>query len=369
MSIFPNLPEWRRVQQAYAVQPLEYLPDFPRVAARHEAWWHYELAGPPLVLASAGRDPAVRGGRLLDLLTQPEEWLAARLAQVRNTHLVGDALPSARVDYGPVCLGMLLGAPIEFTGGTTWTHAFINDDWSNAPQWQIHADNPWWQLLPRLLQLNAQTAIGRYIPMNPSLGGTGDVLLNTRGSDKLSMDLVDQPEKISASVEAIFQAWQIGFEKIWQTTTAVGAGAINWVGLWSDQPYHVLECDFNYMIGPRPFQSLFLPEIARQAAAAERSIFHLDGPGAARHCNALLDTPEITAIQYVTGAGNSALTKLEMLKRIQGRRRPLQVTVHDLGEALELARQLDPRGLCLLIEVDATPDVLDAFYAELCAMF
>jgi hypothetical protein len=360
---------WVQVQQAYASQPLEYLPDFPRIAARHEAWWRGELTGPPLVLASAGRDPAVPGGRRLDLLTQPEQWMQARLAQLKQTHLVGDALPSIRVDYGPVCLGMLLGAPFEFTSGTTWTHSFINADWSNEPAWQFQEDNPWWQLLPRLLRLNAETARGRYVPMTPSLGGTADLLLNTRGSAHLSLDVIDQPERIRSAVKAIHRAWRIGFEKIWDTTTAAGAGAINWAGLWSDRPYHVLECDFNYLIGPHPFQQLFLPEIARQAAAVGRSLFHLDGPGAAKHCDALLDTGEITAIQYVTGAGNSALAKLEMLKRIQRRGRPLQVTVADAREAIELSRVLDPSGLCLLIEVDLDPDGMDAFYRELTQPF
>jgi hypothetical protein len=205
--------------------------------------------------------------------------------------------------------------------------------------------------------------------MTPSLGGTADLLLNTRGSAQLAMDVIDQPERIRAAVEAIHLAWREGFARLWDTTSAAGAGGINWVGLWSEQPYHVLECDFNYLIGPRPFQELFLPEIARQAAAAGRSIFHLDGPGAAKHCDALLDTPEISAIQYVTGAGNSALAKLEMLKRIQRRGRPLQVTVHDAGEALTLSRALDPAGLCLLLELDLDAPSLDAFYRELSRPF
>ena len=142
-----------------------------------------------------------------------------------------------------------------------------------------------------------------------------------------------------------------------------GVGAINWAGLWSHQPYHVLECDFNYLIGPRPFRKFFLPEITRQAAAVGRSIFHLDGPGAARHIQSLLDTPEITAIQYVTGAGNSALTHLEMLKTIQKHGRPLQVTV-PVQEVVELSRALDPSGLCLLVEGDLGSEGMQSLYNE-----
>ena len=367
-KLFPRLAEWSQVQRSYAAQPLEFCPEFPRIAARHEAWWRCELQGPPLFLASSSTDPTVRGGRCLDLLTQPEKWMQARLAQLNQTRLVGDALPSIRVDYGPVCLGMLMGAPVEFVSDSTWTHSFIRSDWSNAPDWKIHEDNPWWQLLPRLLRLNAENAQGRYIAMTPSLGGTADVLLNMRGADQLCVDLVDQPEKIESAVESIFTTWRQAYQAVWEVSMGRGVGTINWVGLWSDQPYHVLECDFNYMIGPRPFRKLFLPEITRQAAAVGRSIFHLDGPGAARHFQSLLDTPEITAIQYVTGAGNSALTHLDMLKTIQKQGRPLQVTV-PVQEAVALSRELDPAGLCLLVEGDLGPAGMESVCREICKPF
>lgn len=361
--LFPQIEQWSQVQRSYAAQPLEFCPDFPRIATRHEAWWRCELEGPPLFIASCATDPAVRGGKCLDLLTQPEKWMQARLAQLKATYWVGDALPAVRVDYGPVSLGMLMGAPIEFVSDSTWTHSFIDEDWSNEPDWKIDEDNPWWQLLPRLLRLNAETARGRYLAMLPSLGGTADVLLNTRGAEQLCLDLVEKPEKIQSAVEKIYATWREAFQAIWGVSMELGVGTTNWANLWSDRPYHVLECDFNYMIGPRPFQKLFLPEIARQAAAVGRSIFHLDGPGAARHFQSLLDTPEISAIQYVTGAGNSALTHLEMLKTIQKRGRPLQVTV-PVHEVLELSRALDPSGLCLLVEGDLGPQDLDALYRE-----
>ena len=365
---FKQSAAWTQQLKNCAAQALEFCPDFSRIAARHEAWWRGELSGPPLFLASAGTDPSVPGGRRLDLLTQPEAWMEARLAQLSQTCLVGDALPSIRVDYGPVCLGMLLGAPFEFSGDTTWTKSFIDQGWTNAPDWQIHGDNPWWQLLPRLLEINARTAQGRYLAMTPSLGGSSDVLLNMRGADNLCMDLADQPEKIQAAVDKIYSAWRIGFEKVWGAYLAQNAGVINWVGLWSEIPYHVLECDFNYMIGPQPFQQLFLPEIVCQAASVGRSMFHLDGPGAARHIDALLEADEISAVQYVTGAGNSALTRLAMLKKIQKVGKPLQVTV-PAEEVIELSRQLDPAGLCLLVEHSLNAGDLQKLYEELCRLY
>ena len=218
---------WRpgaRTQRQVGEQALALCPDFPRIAARHEAWWRCELQGPPLVIASTSINRGVPGGKLLDRLQQPDEWMQGRLAQLANTHWAGDAFPSLRTDFGPVSLGMLVGAPVEFGSDTTWTHRFIADDWSNSPDWQIREDNPWWLLMQKLQGMNAEHAHGRYILMNPSLGGSADVLLNLRGADQLCLDTADQPERIAAALPQIFAAWRKGFTTLWDIPTCGRCG-------------------------------------------------------------------------------------------------------------------------------------------------
>jgi hypothetical protein len=357
----PQLDQWSRILQSAAAQPLALCPDFPRIAARHEAWWNFALEGPPLFLASANPDPSRPISKNLRLLDQPEAWFAAQLEQVQRLQYVGDSIPALRVDFGPGLLGKLFGAKAEIGSDTTWLEAFICDDWSNAPDWTIQADDPWWQLLPRLTDLAAANAPGNYVVCTPNLGGSADLLLNLRGSAQLAMDVLDQPEKIAAAVQGIYPAWRQAFEFFHVRTFQHNAGLMHWVGLWSNRPYIVNECDFNYLIGKRPFQELFLEDIVRQSQTVGRAIFHLDGPGAAKHMDAILDTPAIQAIQYVTGAGNSALEKLPMLQKIQRQGRPLQVTV-PASEVIALCRLLDPRGLAVIVEGALTPDELDDLY-------
>ncbi len=115
----------------------------------------------PLFLGTANTNPARAITRRLELLHDPEAWFEAKQRDLRQTLCVGDALPNIRVDFGPVMLGGLLGAPVWFESDTTWTESFINDDWSNAPSWQIPEDGPWWNLLRMLLRRVAQDAAGR----------------------------------------------------------------------------------------------------------------------------------------------------------------------------------------------------------------
>jgi hypothetical protein len=362
MSNFANLDLWARSLRDAARRPLAYCPDFPAIAARHEAWWSRSQNGGPLLIASANREPDRPVSRRLDLLDDPQAWLAARRPMMRQQAFSPDWFPFLRADFGPVMLGGLLGAPVEFVSDTTWTRHFIRDDWCNAPDWKIHPETAWHSYLPALLDILRQDAAGQYVACTPSLGGSADVLLNTRGPDALCLDLIDRPQVIRAAIEAIYASWKEAFELIWDTLSAEdgkypSSGVINWVGMWSNQPYHVLECDFNYLIGPQDFQRFFLPDIDRQARDVGRGIFHLDGPGAARHIDALLELDSLQAIQYVAGAGNRATDWIKMLHKIQERGKALQIAC-DSHEIFDLARKLEPEGLAFLTGFDSETDML-----------
>lgn len=361
----PNLPAWTKVQQQVALAPLELCPDFPIIAERHEAFWN-GAPGPALLLGSAPLPGAPAIGKHLDLVEDTDAWFAARSQIPFLMKPSPDFFPYLRADFGPVMLTGLLGAKAEFGAETTWYPEFIADDWSNAPDWNI-TNQAWWQALQRMLIRVAQDAAGRYLVGTPSLGGGADVLLNMRGPAKLCLDLVDRREHFQPALDAIYLAWHQAFSLLWDSVSPYQAGLVHWLTLWSNQPYYVAECDFNYMISPRDFQELFLPDIVRRAKTVGRAIFHLDGPGAARHIDALLDEPAITAIQYVTGAGNSGFKKLEMLKKIQARGKPLMVTLYDPQEVVPLARELEPRGLAFLIDF-SSPEEMAHVYRELHAL-
>lgn len=358
----PNIMDWAATQKRVASQALELCSDFPAIAARHEAFWQCE-PGPALLVGSAPKPGTPSVSKYLELVEDTDAWFEKRKDIPRLMQPSPDFFPYLRADFGPVMLTGLMGAAVEFASETSWYPEFIKDDWSNAPDWRI-TNQKWWDALQRMLDRVAQAAAGRYLVATPTLGGGADVLLNMRGSSKLCLDLVDQREKFTPAMDAIHLAWHKAFQLMWDTVSNRGSGLIHWLTLWSDVPYYVPECDFNYMISPRDFQELLLPDIVRRCKTVGRAIFHLDGPGATRHIDALLDEPSITAIQYVTGAGNSGFKKLDMLKKIQARKKPLQVTLYDPAEVVPLARELKPQGLAFLIDF-ASPDQMMQVYREL----
>lgn len=370
----PQADVWTETLTAIAAGPLHYCPDFPVIAQHHEDFWACANSDLPLFLASANKNPDRPITRRLDLLERPDEWLAAKQLDLQQQHWVGDMFPIARVDFGPVMMGALFGAPVEFISDTTWTHAFINEEWSNAPDWTIAEDNRYWQLLQELSAVLAEDAAGRYVVMLPDLGGFSDVLLNLRGSMGLCMDVLDKPDIIRASQDAMYASWHRAFTRMREiiigtdADAGAGAGVTMHLHLWSNRPYFVPASDFNALLGPAQFNELVLPGIVRQAKTVGRAIFHLDGPDAARHGPALCEQSDIQAIQYVTGAGHSVLEKLDLLHQIQASGKALQV-VCMFDEVLPLCDELDPAGLCFLVTDVPGPHELDALYAAFCERY
>jgi hypothetical protein len=367
-SIEPHdeLSAWARGLETIASQPIEFCEEFPRIASRFEAWWNHDAIDRPLFLGAANRNLGRPITRRLDLLSDPTAWLDAKLEDLRQVHRVGDKLPYIRTDFGPVFLGAMLGGTLEFGSDTAWTQAFIHDDWSNTPDWHLDSSNPWWKSLRELTALAAQDGAGRYLVCTPDLGASADVLLNLRGSSALCLDAITQPGVLKDAIDAIYPAWHEAFTTLYRIALGHGAGLIHWLEIWSNRPYLVPACDFNFLIGPEQFNAICLPDIARQSATVGRAVFHLDGPGAARHIDALLEVPDIQAIQFTPGEGSpSALAWVPMFKKIQSRGKSLYVFC-PADEVLELSAALKPEGLAIVPGGGLTPEKLDALFETFC---
>jgi hypothetical protein len=364
-----ELDVWTSDLSQIASRPLEFCEDSPAIARRFEAWWQQDVVDRPIFLASANNNPARPITRRLDLLDDEDAWFEAKLEDVKQTRLFGDALPHIRADFGPVLLGGMLGGRLEFGADTGWTHAFIDDTWSNAPDWVLREDNRWWQMLRARAERVAQDAPGRYLLCTPDLGGSADVLLNLRGASELCMDVLTQPERIRDSIDAIYPAWHRACTELYRIAMSQNAGLCHWLGVWSSRPYLVPACDFNFMISPDDFNRLCLPDIARQATTIGRAVFHLDGPGAANHIDALLEVPDIQAIQFTPGEGApSALAWVDMFRKIQDKGRSVLVFCPP-EEVLELSETLKPEGLAIQVLGDITPEGLDELYGAFCERY
>ena len=104
---------WQDSLTAIRSEPLTFCPSFPEITLKWNDWWACESERPLIVVQGAKTDK-IRWDKAFDLLEQPEEWLRLRRRQVEETFHAGEAIPSVRVDVGPVAMAAFMGAPLHF---------------------------------------------------------------------------------------------------------------------------------------------------------------------------------------------------------------------------------------------------------------
>lgn len=345
-----NMSKYTEILGRVSGEALEFCPDFPRRAARHEAWWHQETVGDgtPLLLGYVNRNPSRPVTRRFELLDEPDAWLEAKVRDLGQLASAADAVPLIRLDFGPCSLAALMGRPFHFESETSWTPAFIRDDWSNVPHWALDRSSRFFEILKTLLPQLAKAARGRFLVSSPNLGGLLDLLSLMRGPTELCMDLMDQPEVVERQVAALLPVYREAFEYCYDTVLGEGAGLVHWHNLWSNEPYMIAECDFAFSVGPAEWARTCGPDVESQSRLAPRCVYHLDGAGMTHHIEALLDIPTIQAIQFTPGNRISALPWLDMYKRIQERGKSLLIFV-EAPDVVTLTKELKPEGLAFLI--------------------
>jgi hypothetical protein len=286
----------------------------------------------PVAPIAAPRDPAA----LFIWLTDPDLVLPRLEARIAATYTCGDAFPWA----DPLSQGLAAvqaayhGAPYSVDPDTlTGWAGTLFEDWSKRPHFVPDIKNPWWQATLRLLDAGARLGGERWCAAIPDLQGGGEILALLRGSELLALDLVDRADEIGLAVAEINAAWWYYFQECYGAIHRWQPGYIDWLGIWSDAPAATVECDYMVMVSPRMFERFFLPGVAEQVEMVERSLFHLDGPGAVKHLDMLLALPRLRGIQWVpTPERPRPADWLPMFQRIQaaGKRVVLNCGAGDL---------------------------------------
>ena len=133
----------------------------------------------------------------------------------------------------------------------------------------------------------------------------------------------------------------------------------------------MLQSDFSYMISPRMFERLILPDLTACCDALAYPFYHLDGKGQVKHLDMLLSIERLAGIQWIPGDGAPPPEEwLPLLKRIRDGGKLCQLFVSPEG-ALKIARELGGKGFVFCLTGDdgyLTPEqaaaCVEAFRAE-----
>ncbi len=350
---------------------LVHKDDWQQAEQRMEAWWQGEIVDRAVIQVTAPRagtglsqaeyghllsSKGVADEDILNWFTDPEQVIPRWERYVENTFWGGEAFPV----IFPVSISLVailsayVGCPyrVHAASGTAWAEPIV-EDWGCRPTFAFDAENAWWQRSRRLLEAAARRAPGRYYVGLPDLNGPGEILARLRESQRLAVDLLEQPEAVKAALAEVNTAWLRYFEAALGVIHQWVGGYFSWLHLWSDRPAVDLQCDFSCLISPRMFEEIFLPALDQQTRWVARTVYHLDGPGALGHLDLLLSLPELDGIQWVPGAGAPPMSRwIRLLRRIQSRGKLLVLSCEPWEVEILLA-ELEPEGLLLSTRCDS----------------
>ena len=338
---------------------MEFKPDFDEALARVAAFWARDCIGRPGLQVTArrqGYEPAPEEADLFARKTDIQVILRRVEHEFRNHHYLAEAVPT----YVPglVCSDMaaFLSEEITIAEDTVWYPRII-DDWG-ANRLAFVPSNRWWQLTRQMAEVASARAAGRYLVAIPDFQVAIDVVSLLRGPEKLCYDLLENPEAVKAATRYILdEAYAYCYREIQEIITRHSPWAGDWMGLFSAGKHDIIQCDFGALVSPRHFEEFCLPDIVRQCQMLDRSIFHLDGPDAIRHLDALLEIDELDVIQWVPGAGRPpAIAWLPMLRKVQRAGKSLYIT-SSAADVEGLLQELSPEAL--MIHVDDVFETLE----------
>ena len=228
------------------------------------------------------------------------EWRAEYLDwYVSHSSLMADMLPVANTQLGPGSLAAILGGVFEGGEDTIWIHPDPNytDDIKfdpNHPNWLLHKE---------LLKACKRKAQGHYYVGMPDLMEGMDVLAAMKGTDKVLLDTVMQPEVLERQMQQINDIYFQVFDELYDIIREGDEMAFCYFSSWAPGKMSKLQSDISTMISVDDYRRFVQPFIREQCQKIDYTLYHLDGVGAMHHLDALLEVKELNAIQWTPGVG------------------------------------------------------------------
>ena len=228
------------------------------------------------------------------------EWRAEYLNwYVAHSSLMADMLPVANTQLGPGSLAAILGGVFEGGEDTIWIHPdpHYTDDIKfdpNHPNYLLHKD---------LLRACKKKAQGHYYVGMPDLMEGLDVLAAIKGTDKVLLDTVMQPEVLEHQMQQINDFYFQVFDELYDIIREGDEMAFCYFSSWAPGKMSKLQSDISTMISVDDYRRFVQPFIREQCQKIDYTLYHLDGVGAMHHLDALLEIKELNAIQWTPGVG------------------------------------------------------------------
>lgn len=258
-------------------------------------WEHFQEGVKPHADVPAPTPPRDLNQRWFDPVWRAEQlnWYVA------HSSLMADIPPMANTQLGPGSLAAILGGVFEGGEDTIWIHP----DPSPKDDIVFDPDNAAWKLHKDLLANCKKLAQGNYYVGMPDLMEGLDVLAAIHGTDNVLMDTMMDPDKLDRQLKQVNEIYFRVFNELHDIIREDDGMAFCYFSIWGPGTVSKLQSDISIMISEEDYRRFVQPYIREQCQKIDYTLYHLDGVGAIRHLDALLEIDELNAIQWTPGVG------------------------------------------------------------------
>lgn len=339
-----------------------HIDNFDKIKKRYDAYWAKENHDRPLMDIRAPQYDyrsvfSEKRENLYDQWMDTEYVVRRERALQESLYFAGEAYPLVCPNLGPDVFGAYFGCGITFGEDTSWASSHV-EKLEDIDVSCIKEDNIWFRKTVELTKAMLDDSSGDYLvgitDIHPGLDG----LVSLRGPQELCFDIFEEPELVQKLNFEMCMRFKEVYNRLNDILQEKQQGNSNWMGIYHQQGWYVTSCDFGGMISEEMYQQFVIPELKEEIGFLKHTIFHLDGPGALRQLDSLLELEGLDGIQWVYGAGQpTAAYWIETLKKIQdaGKMIHIDIVKEDLPVLLE---QLRPEGVLYRMNC-STPEEAD----------
>ena len=332
----------------------ELKPDYEITKKRFDAFWNRDLYDQPLAqfrLYKPANErcklPGGKNDRDIEPWENPEFQAKWHLADLSNQLFLGDSLPVVCPNPG------FAGLPAFYKRRAQNNHirpprngpagASLDDlEWLSF-DWE----SPWLNHLRVLTTACLHTGAGKFITGLSNWLVGADCLASILGYQQFAAALIQEADWVRKVLDRI----QVDFERLYlefhSELTLAGQPGTTWIPLLSDGRYYVIANDFSAVISPDMYREFFLDGVMRECQFLDHSIYHLDGPDAVRHLDAILEVEKLDGIHFIPSPTDAAFIRwVDVYKRIQAAGKCLIVNC-TMNELDAISHMLKPEGLLL----------------------
>ena len=301
---------------------LKYKPDFSRAQHYWDAFWKHEIIDRPCVVIWANKSTTAAEPAIIQPVMGDFMQTLARHQLYLDSHVfLGECIPGFRPGFGPDQMAGFFGAPITMgteSSNTSWSEKII-DDWSKFLPLQIASNSICFNRMKDFHLAAREYFKGKCLIYNIDLHSNVDALEGLRGSERLLFDMIDSPDVVVRAMGDVRKLYPFIFQTFYDLSSAKEYGtADRCLALYSREKYNIVSADFIALLSPDMMKQFVLPALEEEAAYLDNSCFHLDGPDALKHLDAICQMKDIDVIQWQPGSYNKpAFEWPEVIDKIQ----------------------------------------------------